>query len=86
MGAVSKYFLRNCSIGCKCSQTWEALEDIGIKTIRHCKDCDNEVVRCETVAEVKIALALNSRIAVKAKLFESKSDFVGLLVPKDRQQ
>jgi hypothetical protein len=86
MSPVSKYFLRNCSIGFKCSQTWESLEEIGVKSVRHCKDCSREVVRCDTVSQLKSALSVNACIAVKAKIFESKSDFVGLVVPKDKQR
>jgi hypothetical protein len=86
MNAISDYFLRNCSIAFKCTQQWESLEETTIPTIRQCKDCDREVIRCDTVRQLKNALVMNSCVAISVELFDLKGGLVGVVIPKDKQR
>lgn len=83
MGSVEDYAIRNCRIGYKCERGWDDLIDRGLKNSRYCSDCKQEVVRCTTVKQLKVALAMNSCVAIPLGGEASKRDLVGLIVPMD---
>ena len=51
--------IRNCSWGYKCKATWTDLSLTSNESSRFCSDCEREVYRCETPAELLQAIALN---------------------------
>ncbi len=80
MSEINDYVIRNCRIGYKCEREWDDLIDRGPKNSRYCSDCKQEVVRCNTVKQLKNALLMNSCVAIPVDVPGGKSDFMGMVV------
>jgi hypothetical protein len=80
---LSDYFIRNCRIAFKCSQSWESLNETNTASVRHCNVCSKDVVRCNNVKQLKKALLDNSCVAIKFDVLIPMTEVTGLVVPKD---
>jgi hypothetical protein len=85
MSEIEDYVIRNCHIGYKCERDWDDLIDRGLKNSKYCGDCKQQVVRCDTVKQLKNALAMNSCVAIPFDLLVGKSHLVGLIAPNSNK-
>jgi hypothetical protein len=83
MDPMSDYAIRNCIIAYKCNQQCEKLDETESPRIRHCRECDREVVACETVKQLKNALNMNSCVAISVEFLDIRGGMVGVVIPKD---
>jgi len=74
--------IRNCKFAFKCEKRWDDLEITSgnDKNIRFCQDCEQNVYRCRTDHQIKIAIMKNRCIAVRieSKVSREKINFVGV--------
>lgn len=87
--------VRNCPSAFKCEKTWDELapvEAAGVSSagIRHCSDCEKNVYRCETIAEICAVTKEGKCVAVKAATVADPAadagDFVGYIENGDYNQ
>jgi len=81
MVKLSDYLIRNCKIAYKCEQQWEDFAKGKIPSIRHCNQCDREVVQCKTVKQLRNALMVNACVAVHFDVLDTKPNLLGVVVP-----
>jgi len=59
--------IRNCEFRFKCPMAWDALTPTLKPKIRHCSQCQREVVYCKTASELKRAIIENRCVAVEIR-------------------
>ena len=76
--------VRNCRSAYKCSVRWSELLRTDQPGVRHCAQCSENVVLCNTIADIRRETQAGNCIAVKAATVADQSsdpveDFVGLI-------
>lgn len=56
--------LRNCEFAFECSAKWDKLAETGKSNVRFCNECEKEVHRCDTDAELLQAIRSNLCVAI----------------------
>lgn len=56
--------LRNCEFAYECSAKWDELAATNENKIRFCNECEKEVHRCDTDAELLRAIRSNLCVAI----------------------
>lgn len=57
--------LRNCPFAYRCERQWTQLKKTADPDVRFCTECQQEVHRCHTDAELTQAIALNRCVALR---------------------
>lgn len=63
--------IRNCPFAFRCDRKWTGLKRTANPDVRFCGDCEREVYRCHTDAQLVESVALNRCVAIRVE------DYVG---------
>lgn len=72
--------LRNCEFAFECRAKWDKLTETGKNKVRFCNECEKEVHRCDTDAELLRAIRSNLCVAIPSPYQEDENEPVRLLL------